>query len=292
MTPVAALLLFLLASATWPPPLLAQAQPAAPTIEVAAPDIIQEIVLRDGTRAFGRVERVAEGRVVFRTLAGATLEIAVVDVVQVTLATGRMSGREFWRADPNPTRLFFGPTGRALKRGEVYLGVYEVFMPFVQVGLTDRVSIGGGTPLVFGGGGDGERVFWFTPKVTIVDRGRTIAAAGVMHMAGIDDASIGVAYGVVTHGTPDSAITVGGGYAYARSDESGGAPVVMFGAEHRVRRGLKLVTENYAFEGGGIMSAGVRFMGQRLSADLGLATPLGLDEFFVFPMVNFVWKFR
>lgn len=40
------------------------------------------------------------------------------------------------------------------------------------------------------------------------------------------------------------------------------------------------------------MSAGVRFMGQRLSADLGLATPLGLDEFFVFPMVNFVWTFR
>ncbi len=58
-----------------------------------------------------------------------------------------------------------------------------------------------------------------------------------------------------------------------------------------MRRGLKLVTENYVFEGGGIISAGVRFMGRRLSADLGLATPLGADEFFVFPMVNFVWAF-
>ena len=290
MTRPAACLVLLLASITRPPTLVAQTQPAAPAIVVAAPDIIQEIVLRDGTRAFGRVEGVAEGRVVFRTLAGATIDIAVADVVHVTLATGRMSGREFWRADPNPTRLFFGPTARALKRGDVYLGVYEVFMPFVQVGITDRISVGGGTPLIFGG--DGDRVFWFTPKVTVVDRGRTSAAAGVMHMAGIDDASIGVAYGVVTHGTPDSAVTVGGGYAYARSDESGGAPVVMFGAEHRIRRGLKLVTENYAFDGGGILSAGVRFMGQRLSADLGLATPLGIDEFFVFPMVNFVWQFR
>ncbi len=290
MTRSATCLLALLLAVTLPPSLVAQTPSVTPAIEVAAPDIIQEIVLRDGTRAFGRVERVAEGRVVFRTIAGATIDIAVADVVHVTLATGRMSGREFWRADPNPTRLFFGPTARALKRGDVYLGVYEVFMPFVQVGITDRISVGGGTPLIFGGNGD--RVFWFTPKVTVVDRGRTSAAAGVMHMAGIDDASIGVAYGVVTHGTPDSAITVGGGYAYARSDESGGAPVVMFGAEHRIRRGLKLVTENYAFDGGGILSAGVRFIGQRLSADLGLATPLGIDEFFVFPMVNFVWSFR
>ncbi len=264
--------------------------PTPPAIVVAAPDVIQEITLRDGTRAFGRVERVAEGRVVFRTLAGATIDIAAADVLQVAVASGRMAGREFWRADPNPTRLFFGPTARALKRGAAYLGVYEVFIPFVQVGITDRISVGGGTPLWYFEGGD--RIFWFTPKVTVIDRGRTTAAAGVMHMAGIDDDSIGVAYGVVTRGSADSAITVGGGYAYARSDEGGGAPVVMFGAEHRVRRGLKLVTENYAFEGGGIMSAGVRFMGQRLSADLGLATPLGVDTFFVFPMVNFVWTFR
>jgi hypothetical protein len=30
----------------------------------------------------------------------------------------------------------------------------------------------------------------------------------------------------------------------------------------------------------------------RLSADLGLAMPLGVDEVFVFPMVNFVWTFQ
>ena len=59
--------------------------PAPPAIAVAAPDVIQEITLRDGTRAFGRVERVAEGRVVFRTLAGATLDIAAADVLQVAV---------------------------------------------------------------------------------------------------------------------------------------------------------------------------------------------------------------
>ena len=290
MTRPAAFLLCLVTSLGRPEASLAQTSPAAPAIEVPAPDVIQEITLRDGTRAFGRVERVAEGRVVFRTLAGATMDIAIADVTRVAVASGRMAGAEFWPADPNPTRLFFGPTARALTRGEGYFGVYEVIMPFVQVGVTNRLSVGGGTPLWFGD--DGNRVFWFTPKLTVFDRGRTSAAAGVMHMTGIDDDSIGVAYGVVTHGTRDSAITVGGGYAYATGgDTLDTAPVVMIGAEHRVHRALKLVSESYVFSGGGIVSAGVRFLGRRLSADLGLATPIGADEFFVFPMVNFVWAF-
>ena len=54
---------------------------------------------------------------------------------------------------------------------------------------------------------------------------------------------------------------------------------------------VERVAENYAVEGGGIASIGVRFLGRRLSADLGLATPLGANEFFVFPMVNVVWTF-
>jgi hypothetical protein len=112
-----------------------------------------------------------------------------------------------------------------------------------------------------------------------------------MHMMNIDGDSLGVVYGVATQGTRDTAVTVGVGYAYERYEDNG-APVVMIGGEHRVHRNLKLVTENYLFEGGGIASAGVRFMTGRLSADLGLAAPIGTDEVFVFPMVNFVWTFR
>ena len=36
---------------------------------------------------------------------------------------------------------------------------------------------------------------------------------------------------------------------------------------------------------------GVRFFGERLSADLGLAVPLGAGELFAFPVVNFVYVF-
>jgi hypothetical protein len=112
-----------------------------------------------------------------------------------------------------------------------------------------------------------------------------------MHIMNIDGDSLGVAYGAMTKGTRDSALTVGLGYAYERFEDNG-APVMMIGGEHRVHRHVKLVTENYVFREGGIASAGVRFMSGRLSADLGLATPLGVDDVFIFPVVNFVWTFQ
>ncbi len=270
-------------------PLDIRAQTPAATIAVAPPDVTQEIRLRDGTSAIGRVEAVDGTRVTFRTLAGATLTIETADIVSLATIEGRASGTQFWKDDPNPTRLFFGPTGRPLKRGDVYLGVYEIFIPFVQVGITDRFSIGGGTPLIFGGGS--ERPFWFTPKYTVIARPTTQVAVGAMHIMNIDGDSLGVAYGAMTTGTRDTALTVGVGYAYEQFEDSG-APVVMIGGEHRVHRHVKLVTENYVFREGGIASAGVRFMSGRLSADLGLATPIGVDDFFVFPVVNFVWTFQ
>lgn len=270
-------------------PHLAVAQTPATTIAVAPADLTQEIRLRDGTTAIGRVEAVDGTRITFRTLAGATLSIDAADIASLATVEGRASGTQFWKDDPNPTRLFFGPTGRPLERGDVYLGVYEVFIPFVQVGITDRFSIGAGTPLIFGGGGD--RPFWLTPKFTVVARPKTQVAVGAMHMMNIDGDNLGVAYGALTQGTRDTALTVGVGYAYAQFEDSG-APVVMIGGEHRVHRHVKLVSENYIFQEGGIASAGVRFMTGRLSADLGLAAPLGVDEVFVFPMVNFVWTFR
>ncbi len=270
-------------------PLATSAQTPAATIAVAPPDVTQEIRLRDGTSAIGRVDAVDGTRVTFRTLAGATLTIDAAEIASLATVEGRAAGTEFWKDDPNPTRLFFGPTGRPIKRGDVYLGVYEIFIPFVQVGITDRLSIGGGTPLIFGGGS--ERPFWFTPKYTVIARPTTQVAVGAMHMMNIDGDSLGVAYGAMTKGSRDTALTVGIGYAYEQFEDSG-APVVMIGGEHRVHRHVKLVTENYVFREGGIASAGVRFMTGRLSADLGLATPLGVDDFFVFPVVNFVWTFQ
>lgn len=269
-------------------PAAAQA-PAAPVIEIAADGVMQELELNDGSSVIGRVVSIAGGRFVFRTTAGVEMTVDVTAVRSLQPVTGRIVNGELWREDPNPTRLFFSPTGRSLKKGEAYFGVYEILLPFVQVGITDRISIGGGTPLVFG---DFDQPFWVTPKVQLLQSRSTAVSAGVMHFFNMGDASTGIAYGVVTQGHIDSAATIGVGYAYARSDdENAGSAVVMLGGEHRVSRRIKLVTENYAFKGGGFASGGLRFFGEKLSADIGLVAPLFGDELIIVPMINIVRKF-
>jgi hypothetical protein len=251
--------------------------------------VTQELLLADGSRLYGRVEVVRDDEIVFRTIAGAWLKVARADVVSLTIARGELKGTEFLAADPNGTRLFFGPTARALPKGKAYLGIYEIFLPFAQVGVTDRVSVGGGTPLFFGGGT--THPFWLTPKVQVLSRRRAQAAVGVIHVLNIDDAQAGIAYGVTTWGSADDSVTAGVGWAYVRGDDDADGVVAMVGAEHRSGRHVKLITENYVFRKGAIVTAGVRFMGERLSADLALGAPLGADGLIVFPVINFVWTF-
>jgi hypothetical protein len=259
-------------------------------LEVPPAGVTQELVLRDGTRAFGRVERVDGPRVAFRTTAGILIEADVAQVQTIRVVAGRAAGGSFYAEDPNPTRLFFGPTGRSLQQGRGYVAVYQILLPFVQVGLTDRISVGAGTPILFGGGS--EHPFWITPKVQVLSRPSTQAAVGVMHFMNVGDGNLGIAYGAVTQGSTDTAVTVGVGYAYTRtSGEVEGAAIWMIGGEHRVSRRVKVISENYVFSGGGLASFGVRFLGEHLAADLGLVVPLGLGEVIAFPMVNFLWQF-
>jgi hypothetical protein len=281
---------------------MAVEQPTQPVrVEVPAPGVVQELELRDGSRLYGRVESVGVDTFVFRLVTGATIEVAHDDVVLLRVAQGAVDAARFWPADANATRLFFAPTGRALPRGEGYVGVYQVLLPFVQVGVTDRFSMGGGTPLVFGF--DGGHPVWLTPKLQFYSSPRVQAATGVMHVVGVDGGQAGIAYGVVTAGSGDGAVTAGAGWGYRSGfdddgyasngdDDNGDALIVMLAAERRVSRRLKWITENYVFPDGGILSGGVRFIGDRLSADIALAAPLGTDGFFVWPVVNFVWTFE
>lgn len=279
----------------------------------AASAAIVELRLNDGSVLYGTIERDSAGMVVLRTIAGVTIEVARAQIASLEPARGAIVNGEFRPYDANSTRLLFSPTARSLPRGQGYVGVYEFILPFVQVGVTDRLSFGIGTPLLFLGD-DTSRPVWVTPKYQFYRSERVSAAAGVMHFHVFgEDARVGVAYGVATIGSDDNALTVGTGWAYSRyyEDEYApscssiparpceptrtaqveGSPVLMVGGERRISRRAKFITENYVVDGSGIVSFGVRFLGERLSADLGLAVPLGVDEFVAVPVVNFVWTF-
>ncbi len=248
---------------------------------------VHELLLNDGSRLYGEIEAETDTEIVFRTTAGATVHAPRSRVVSLKAVAGRMVGGEFRRDDPNSTRLLFGPTGRAIPRGQVYLGVYEALVPFVQVGVTDRFSIGGGTPLIFDFS-DWDRLYWITPKLQVYSGGGTHAAVGLFHgFAG--DGNAGIAYGVVTRDTSGGAFTVGAGMGYTSDGSRGG--VLMVGGEAPARRNIKWVTENYLWKSTAVTSGGCRFFGEHLSADLAVAVAFTDDGAFAFPVVNFVYRF-
>jgi hypothetical protein len=247
-----------------------------------------ELKLRDGSRLYGTLEGEDGQTIAFRTMTGTLVLAPLTDIISLERVTGVVRDGEFLVDDPNRTRLFFGPTGRALSKGQVYFGTFQIMLPWVQVGVTDRFSIGGGTPLLFGFE-ESERPFWITPRIQLIDRANIHAGAGAIHVLGFAGESAGIAYGVITASAPSSSVTVGAGMAY--DDEGDRAPVVMIGGDQRIRRNLKLITENYIWRGNGIISGGVRFIGDRLSADIGIAVPVTGDDLMAFPIVNFVYVF-
>jgi len=254
-------------------------------LRVPAAGEIQQLTLSDGSQLFGQVESIESGSIVFRSLAGTVITVPEAQIADLRIVQGTLVEGEFLPQDSHNTRLMFAPTARSLRRGEGYIGFYYIF-PFVQVGVTDRFSLGAGSPLIFSGG---DRPVWFTPKLQVIDHEHVQVATGVIHITGFEDFNAGIAYGVTTFGSDISSATVGLGYAYQGDNRT---PILMAGGEHRASRRIKFITENWLWRGGGrgFVSGGVRFLGEHLSADASLVVPL-VEETIAFPVLSFAWRF-
>lgn len=265
--------------------LLAAASPLSGQDERPDTVPVQEVRLVDGSILYGAV--LDDGDPLrLRLLSGDVLEVSRSRVASVAEARGRVVDGEFWREDPNKTRLFFGPTARGMEKGTGYVAGYMVFMPFLGFAVTDDLILAGGTP--FWGGFD-NRPYWFAPKLRVVDRANQDVALGAL-IFGVEDESAGILYGVSTWGSPDQSVSLGLGFGFVNDDLSE-KPAVMGGFEIRAGRSVKLISENYVFPGGmGLLSVGPRFFGDRLSADLGLGVLFDSDgESLSFPILNFVY---
>ena len=276
---------------------LAFAPTPAPAQEPAAADTVREIELVDGSRIYGRVVEDAGGRIVVETVGGVRMELSREQVRSMRPVVGRVVDGSLWPEDPHASRLFFGPTARAIPAGEGYFGVYELFFPFVSYGLTDRFTISGGTPIIPSAIGE---VFYLAPKFEVLRTTGAHAAVGVLAVFATQhalDGSVGLLYAVGTLGEPDRAVTFGATvpfYAAHGDSDIGRDPYFMIGGEARLTRRTKLLTENYFAAGqpGGVVSGGVRLFGERLSADFGLAALIGdYNSSCCLPLVNFVYSF-
>ena len=262
---------------------------ALATLPASAQEIrYSQVDLRDGGSLFGQVVSMGE-RIRLVVGAGDTLDLPASQVERVREVRGTMVGGRFMRADPNETRLFFGPTARTLPAGDVYLGVFELYLPFIAVGVHDRVTLAGGAPLIFAEGM--PLIIYLAPKVQLLRGDRVTASVGSLSFFVPDEGNAGVLYGVITSESPDasSSVTLGAGWGYADDDVTD-QPVFMLGGDVRIGRSVKLMSENYfVLDEGALISGGIRFLGERLSADVGLAVPSGVP--IALPLVNFVYSF-
>jgi hypothetical protein len=272
------------------------------SVRLADTSVVHRIRLRDGSQLSGRILAVTADSVRIRTLAGAgdvtIARAAVAEVRQFTSATVRNG--ELWPETPHSTRLIFSPTAIPLEKGEGYYSNFWLFLSSFAVGLSDRFTLGAGLTTVptqnFA-----DNLFYLLPKYTIINRERAQVALGAMAVSvpWEDDErrSVGILYGVATTGSRESNLTLGAGWGYV-GDDLADKPVMTLAGVHRFSRRAAFISENWFFpfadENGGLVSYGLRFLGERMSVDLAFANAFGGDAEFFFPgipLVGFAIKF-
>ncbi|MCW9095278.1 MAG: hypothetical protein OQJ74_05495, partial [Ignavibacteriaceae bacterium] len=251
--------------------------------------IVASISLNDGTELRGFIIAENDSAIDFRTISGINMKIKKNLVDDISLSKGEIFEGKFQRYDPNRTRLFFGPTARTVEQGKGYFSAYEIFIPFLAVGVTDFLMLSGGVSLIPGAE---EQLIYLGPKVRFLNLDNFSLAGGIIY-AHVEDVDFGVAYGVTTIGSERYSFTVGVGYGY-EDWEFSDSPVLMLGGEIQASNSIKFLTENWIIPSSetGLISFGIRFFGDNLAADFGLMTTTeGMGEGFPFlPWIGFAYN--
>ncbi len=269
-----------------------------------ADTVTWQIELFDGSKLIGTIVSQDENFIEFRTLSGTEIKISRAQVKKTERLKGEVVGGKIWRDDPNRTRLLFSATGRALKRGQGYFSVYEIFFPFIAYGATDWLALAGGFTLF---PGSSKQFVYLAPKITFLERNNLYLSTGVLYIripdfdddddneeSDEDIHSAGIIYGVSSYGTEKASLTLGLGYAFG-GGEIAKKPVVMLGGEWRASSTIKFISENWFFPNSEVqlLTAGVRFFSERLAADFAFMYPAGGDisGFPFIPWIGFAYNF-
>lgn len=266
----------------------------------SAQDAPRRVVLTDGSVVVGVVSDEAADPVVVLTASGVEQRIPRARVARIEA----LAGGRFARVDPTRTRLVFSPTGRTLgRRGQTRLGLLSVVVPNVTYAVTPSVDVGGAGVFVFGDGGGGILVPGVKAQVVRAPGLDVALGASLAVPLGADlDGGVAVTpYVAATVGSETRAATVGVtgliGGSYETGDfEAADGVLVSVGGELQVSNSVKLLAEAVVpiAEGdtGAIVIPGVRFFGDRFSADVfGFVAVGGGDTYGFAPLGSFTYNF-
>lgn len=275
----------------------------AENIRVPDSATVQLVKLADGSSLVGRFVDISGDPLQFQTDGGliAIRRASIREVREVP--RGAIRDGKIWRPDPNPTRLYFGPTARTLPKGDKDFSNTYLFLLSGGVGVGGHAQIGGGFS-VLPTDDFSDNIFFVTAKVGARPaKNVDLAVGGLLgqvggfggELGGNDGEGVGAFYGVGTFGTPDNSLTTGLIFPYASGD-LGNDPLVLAGGELRLGRSAKFITENYFTTGGfndvvGVFSYGVRLFGEKISVSLAFWNSTEDQIFPGLPYVDFVIRF-
>ncbi len=271
--------------------------------------------MKDGSSLRARIVDQSDERLRIVTAEGVAMEIARASVDRVeTEGDGEEAPRP---SDSNCTRLLFSPTGRPLARGEGYFSDHYVVFPGVTYGITDNLSIGAGTSVI-PGLGLSEQLLYVSPRFGKQFTDKVAVSAGILYAREGDagpEGQLGMGFAMATFGRPERSLTLGAGVARTvheeyyteevngewRGDfryEAAYTPTVMVGGTARLSPRIALVSENWLILGEGFklseqpFAVGVRFLGDRLTADVGMVL-VGevIEEGYPIPWLSVTYHF-
>ena len=268
------------------------------TLRIPDSNNVQILTTKDGSKLIGRIVEIEKDEIQFESKLG-KLAIPIMEIREIKeVSVSLFKEGQYWFPNPNSTRLYFAPTGRCLKKGEGYFADYYLFFTMIAVGVTNNITLSGGMSILPTGDFVENNIFYFTPKIGLIQRDNGALSVGAMmvKLPSFGDSaasSVGILYSVGTLGGQDRSITAGLGYGYVDWDFAD-KPMLMIGGESRVSRRVALVTENWMMPGVDqpLISYGMRFFGEALSVDFAFINTLGDGMFFPgIPYIDFVFKF-
>jgi hypothetical protein len=273
---------------------------ALDSVRLADTTVIHVVKLRDGSTVVGRITALSADSIRLRLTEGevSLARSGVSEVRQVPASL--MRNGQYWFENPHSTRLLFSSTAFPLEKGTGYYSNAWLFMHAFAVGVTDRFTLGGGATTIPGIAFT-DNLFYLLPKYTVFHTERTNVALGAL-IGGFpfnddvnEDVTVGgLLYAVGSTGSRESNVSLGVAWGYA-DDEVTSSPGFMLGGQGRVSRRVSLISENWFVpidgETEGVVSYGLRFLGENISADLAWVSPLGVDARIGFPWLGFAFKF-
>lgn len=259
-----------------------------PTPSEEQPRVV--VKMKNGEEYTGQIVRRDSENVVLKTVNGEIYLIASnISSIENYEYTGKYSF-----PNPHDTRYFFGPSGIPIKEGSGYYQNVLLTTNFVNYGLTQNISIGGGFEFI--STIMGYPIWFLTPKIGF-ELSENVHAAGGILVAGFSDlGSAALPYGVFTYGSSESNFSLGAGYGLIDGEFSS-YPAVMVAGTHRISNNFALLSENYLLPGDedqieymGVQ--GLRILSRKNAFDVGAIIGSGFSgDLPAFPFVGYARAF-